>query len=227
MTASIPWSHTPTGCTTIFAPRCILRPRMSCRSMMPSASTPAWGPSSACGMRGKSPLSTASAIRTRIARTSGRWISGTRLSLTKSAKRAGWAAPYAPLIPKGTTVSGGVNWGGGLRGARGGGGGRFPSGGNSEPLALSPAPQDERARQFALETFTRMYGGAAGRDVVKGFLGQTASDALKGADILRTAPAQYTSTVAYADNAIAQNLKSMAQVLCADLSTRIYYTQHA
>ena len=57
-------------------------------------------------------------------------------------------------------------------------------------------------------------------------MGQTATDALKGADILRTAPAQYTSTVAYPNNPVAQNLKSMAQVLFADLGTRIYYTQH-
>ena len=59
-----------------------------------------------------------------------------------------------------------------------------------------------------------------------GFLGQTASDALKGADILRTAPAQYASTVAYANNSVAQSLKSMAQVMFADLGTRIYYTQY-
>ena len=59
-----------------------------------------------------------------------------------------------------------------------------------------------------------------------GFLGQTASDALKGADILRTAPAKYASTVAYANNSVAQSLKSMAQVMFADLGTRIYYTQH-
>jgi uncharacterized protein (DUF1501 family) len=57
-------------------------------------------------------------------------------------------------------------------------------------------------------------------------LGQTATDALKGADILRTAPAQYTSTVTYPNNPVAQNLKSMAQVLFANLGTRIYYTQH-
>jgi uncharacterized protein (DUF1501 family) len=34
------------------------------------------------------------------------------------------------------------------------------------------------------------------------------------------------STVAYAANPVAQNLKSMAQVLFADLGTRIFYTQH-
>jgi uncharacterized protein (DUF1501 family) len=98
--------------------------------------------------------------------------------------------------------------------------------GNLETYGLYPDLQEERSRQFALQTFTKMYGGTAGRDAVMGFLGQTASDALKGADILRTAPAQYASTVAYANNSVAQSLKSMAQVMFADLGTRIYYTQH-
>ena len=58
------------------------------------------------------------------------------------------------------------------------------------------------------------------------FLGQTGTDALRGADILRTAPAKYSSTVEYADNPVAQSLKSVAQVMTADLGTRIYYAQH-
>ena len=58
------------------------------------------------------------------------------------------------------------------------------------------------------------------------FIKQTGSDALKGADILRTAPGQYSSSVEYADNPIAQSMKSIAQVMTADLGTRVYYTQH-
>ena len=57
------------------------------------------------------------------------------------------------------------------------------------------------------------------------YLGQTGRDALKGADILRTAPDKYSSSVEYADNPIAQALKNAAQVMTADLGTRIYYTQ--
>ena len=57
--------------------------------MMPSASIRAWDPSNVCGMRGKSRLSTASAIRAPIAPTSGRWTSGTPLSPRKLGKRAG------------------------------------------------------------------------------------------------------------------------------------------
>jgi uncharacterized protein (DUF1501 family) len=97
--------------------------------------------------------------------------------------------------------------------------------GNLDTYGLFPDLQDQTARQAALETFAKMYGGAAARDMVVEFLGQTGSDALKGADILRTAPAQYSSTVTYPDTALARNLKSMAQVLFANLGTRIYYTQ--
>jgi uncharacterized protein (DUF1501 family) len=130
------------------------------------------------------------------------------------------------LDPKGDNVLTGVNFGRGLPRALGCRGVPVASVGNLETYGLYPDLQDERLRLSALDTFARLYGGAAGRDAVMSFLGQTASDALKGADILRTAPARYASTVTYADNPIAQNLKSMAQVLCADLGTRIYYTQY-
>lgn len=52
------------------------------------------------------------------------------------------------------------------------------------------------------------------------------TDALKGADVLRVAPQRYTSSVTYANTPIAQNMKSIAQVLCADLGTRVYHTVH-
>ena len=58
------------------------------------------------------------------------------------------------------------------------------------------------------------------------YLGRTGLDALKGADILRTAPEKYQSTVEYGDNAIARNLRAISQVLLADLGTRVFYTQH-
>ncbi len=141
--------------------------------------------------------------------------------------KEGWLGrAIRALDPKGDNVLTGINFGRGLPRALGCRGVPVASVGNLETYGLYPDLQEERSRQFALETFTKMYGGAAGKDAVMSFLGQTASEALKGADILRTAPAKYASTVAYANNPVAQNLKSMAQVLCADLGTRIYYTQH-
>jgi uncharacterized protein (DUF1501 family) len=58
------------------------------------------------------------------------------------------------------------------------------------------------------------------------FLGQTGTDALRGADILRTAPEKYSSSIEYADSPIANSMKSVAQVMFADIGTRIFYAQH-
>jgi uncharacterized protein (DUF1501 family) len=141
--------------------------------------------------------------------------------------KEGWLGRVIRTMdPKGDNVLTGINFGRGLPRALGCRGVPVASVGNLETYGLYPDLQEERSRQFALQTFAKMYGGGAGREVVMGFLGQTASDALKGADILRTAPAQYASTVAYANNSVAQSLKSMAQVMFADLGTRIYYTQY-
>ena len=130
------------------------------------------------------------------------------------------------LDPKGENVLIGVNFGRGLPRALGCRGVPVASVGNLETYGLFPDLADERLRMYALEAFAEMYGGDKGRDAVRDYLGQTGNDALKGADILRTAPAVYSSEVEYAATPISQNLKSAAQVLLADLGTRIYYTQH-
>ena len=130
------------------------------------------------------------------------------------------------IDPEGENVLTGVNFGRGLPRALGCRGVPVASVGNLETYGLFPDVQDERLRKYALEAFAKMYGGGKGKDAVMDFLGQTGSDALKGADILRTAPAQYKSSVEYADNPIAQSLRGAAQVMFADLGTRIYYTQH-
>ena len=130
------------------------------------------------------------------------------------------------LDPDGENVLTAVNFGRGLPRALGCRGVPVASVGNLETYGLFPDMEDETLRKFALDTFAKMYGGAKGKDAVMDFLGQTGMDALKGADILRTAPEKYSSNVEYADNPIAQSLRSAAQVMFADLGTRIYYTQH-
>ena len=130
------------------------------------------------------------------------------------------------IDPKGENVLTGVNFGLGLPRALGVRGVPVASVGNLETYGLFPDMKDEALRKFALDTFAKMYGGSAGKDPVMDFLGQTGRDALKGADILRTAPGKYESTVEYAANPIAQSMRSVAQVMFADLGTRIYYTAH-
>ncbi len=141
--------------------------------------------------------------------------------------RDGWLGlTTRELDPKGDNVLTAVNFGRGLPRALSVRGVPVASVGNLETYGLFPDVQDEMMRNFALEAFSQMYGGSQGRDRVMDFLGQTGRDALKGADILRTAPEQYASTVEYAANPIAQSLKNVAQTLFADLGTRIFYTQH-
>ena len=84
----------------------------------------------------------------------------------------------------------------------------------------------EPERSEALDVFSRMYAPTIGSGPVMDYLGQTGLDALKGADILKTAPDKYESTVEYAETSIGTNLQGIAKVLTADLGTRIFYTQH-
>ena len=130
------------------------------------------------------------------------------------------------IDPKGENVLTGVNFGRGLPRALACKDVPVASVANLETYGLLPDIQDKAVRHQALDAFSRMYGGTEGKDAVAQFLGQTGTDALKGADTLRTAAQGYSSSVEYADNPIAQSMRSVAQVMLADLGTRVYYTQH-
>ena len=130
------------------------------------------------------------------------------------------------LDPKADNVLTGVNFGRGLPRALACKDVPVASVANVETYGLLPDIQDEQAKALALKAFSMMYGGTDGKDAVAQFLSQTGMNALKGADILRTAPAKYSSTVEYASTPIAESLKNIAQVICADLGTKVYYAQH-
>ena len=130
------------------------------------------------------------------------------------------------LDPKAENVVTGINFGRGLPRSLSCEGVPVASVGNLETYGLFPDIQDEAARKYALEAFSLMYGVSEGRDVVAQYFGQTGTNALKGADILRTAPRQYSSSVEYGPSPIAQSLRSVVQAMSAGLGTRVYYTQH-
>lgn len=139
----------------------------------------------------------------------------------------GWlGAAIRDLDPRGENVLTGVNFGRGLPRALVCKGVPVASVGNLETYGLLPDIQDQLRRRNALDTFSRLYGPAQAKDSVAQVLAQAGTDALKGADTLRTAPAMYSSSVEYADNPIAQTLKQASQVICAGLGTRICYAQH-
>ncbi|PKB71297.1 MAG: hypothetical protein BZY87_06245 [SAR202 cluster bacterium Io17-Chloro-G6] len=141
--------------------------------------------------------------------------------------REGWLGrAIRDFDPLGENVLTGINFGRGLPRALGCPGVSVTSVGDLATYGLFPDIEDEELRMFTLEAFSKMYGGAAGRDPVMEMLSRTGQDSLQGADILRTAPARYSSSVEYAPDALAQNVKSISQVFHADLGARILYTAH-
>ena len=141
--------------------------------------------------------------------------------------KEGWLGrAIRDIDPQGENVLTGINFGRGLPRALACPGVSVASVGDLDTYGLFPDVQDEERRMFTLEAFSKMYGGAAGRDPVMELLGQTGQDALQGADILRTAPAMYSSSVEYAPDSLAQNVKSISQVFHANVGARVLYTQH-
>ena len=128
------------------------------------------------------------------------------------------------LDPGGENVLTGLNYGRGLPRAMVAQGVPVASVGNIDTYGVLTGIAGEEERAQALEVFSRMYAPAIGTGPVKDYMRETGRAALKGADILKTAPARYSSTVEYANNPIAQGLKGIAQVHLADLGTRIMYT---
>ena len=69
-----------------------------------------------------------------------------------------------------------------------------------------------------------MYSPTVGRGYAIDYIRRTGTDALKGADILSTAPSKYTSKVTYNNTAVGQYMKNIAQTHLADFGTRVLYT---
>jgi uncharacterized protein (DUF1501 family) len=91
---------------------------------------------------------------------------------------------------------------------------------------LLTAIEQKQQRDQMLQRFASMYAPAIGSGPVMDYLGQTGLDALKGADMLRTAPDGYSSGVEYASNPLADKLKDVSKILLAGLGARVFYTEH-
>ena len=128
------------------------------------------------------------------------------------------------LDPNQENVLTGGNFGRGLPRALVAPGIPVASVGNLETYGVLTSIETEEKRSDALDIFSRMYSPAVGREMVMDYLSQTGMDALQGADVLATAPAQYTSSVEYGGSSIAQYMRNIAQVHSAGLGSRILYT---
>ena len=140
----------------------------------------------------------------------------------------GWVAKVIrDLDPSGENVLKGVNFGQGLPRALTMRGVPVTSVNHLETYGVfSSVRSSEQERAQLLESFARMYAPAIGTGPTMEYLGQTGLDALKGADIIRVAPEQYSSTIEYPNSTIAKALKDVAQVHLAGLGTQVFYTSH-
>ena len=98
--------------------------------------------------------------------------------------------------------------------------------GDLDSYGMMTGITEQEQRHEALEIFKDMYGQAIGSGPVMEYMAQTGMDVLKGEDVLKQAPAMYSSDLEYAGNSIAKSLRDVARVHLANLGTRIFYTQH-
>ena len=97
---------------------------------------------------------------------------------------------------------------------------------NLDTYGLLTGIEDARQRSQALEVFKGLYKPQVGAGIVMDYLSQTALNVIRGSDELKKATTGYSSTVEYADNAIARSLRDVARVHLTGLGTRVFYTQH-
>ncbi len=128
------------------------------------------------------------------------------------------------LDPQKENVLTAVNFGRGLPRALAMPGVSVASVGSLETYGVLTGIDGEDQRSQALDIFARMYSPMVGSGVANEYLSQTGLDALKGADILSTAPQVYSSHVEYNGDQFSQWVKNIAQVHLADFGTRILYT---
>lgn len=130
------------------------------------------------------------------------------------------------MHPDGDNVVAAVNFGSGLPRALVAKGAPVASVTDLDTYGLMSHMNEEGQRNEALQAFRDMYTQAIGTGPVMDFLSQTGLDALRGADIISSVTGNYSSDIEYASNSFAKSMKGAAQVLQADIGTRICYAQH-
>ena len=139
----------------------------------------------------------------------------------------GWVGlAVRELDPQADNVLTGVNVGMGLPRAMAVTGVPVTSVGDLEGYGVMNRLEKEALRGKALVAFKNIYDQAIGTGPVSEYIGKTGIDILKGADLLADVADKYESTVEYADNVIAKNLRDVARIHLAGLGTRIFYTAH-
>lgn len=137
----------------------------------------------------------------------------------------GWLGRLIKAIdPNGENVLTGVNFGRGMPRAMAMEGVAVASVGDLNNYGLLTDIEREDQREEALDLFGRMYAPAIGSGVVNDFIRRTGIEAMKGADILTTAPGKYHSEIEYLLGNIGGYLRDMVQVHNAEFGARVLFT---
>ncbi len=137
----------------------------------------------------------------------------------------GWLGRLIKAIdPNGENVLTGVNFGRGMPRAMAMEGVAVASVGDLNSYGLLTDIEREDQREEALDLFGRMYAPAIGRGAVNDFIRRTGIEAMKGADILTTAPGKYHSEIEYLLGNIGGYLRDMVQVHNAEFGARVLFT---
>ena len=137
----------------------------------------------------------------------------------------GWLGRVIKEIdPKAENVLTGVNFGRGLPRALAKAGVPVASVGDLETYGLLTGIEGQDQRSQALEVFAQMYGPAVGSGYTLDYIRATGVYALRGADVLATAPGKYKSTVTYTKSVVGQYMRNIVQTYLAGFGTRILYT---
>ena len=137
----------------------------------------------------------------------------------------GWLGRTIKAIdPNAENVLTGVNFGRGLPRSLAMEGVPVASVGDLSKYGLLTDIEREEDRTEALDLFGRMYAPVIGRGQANDFIRRTGIEALKGADILSTAPGMYHSEVEYLYGNIGGYLRDMVQVHNADFGSRVLFT---
>ncbi len=137
----------------------------------------------------------------------------------------GWLGRAVQAIdPNGENVLTGVNFGRGMARAMAMEGVAVASVGDLDNYGLLTNIEQEQERDRALERFSRLYGPVIGSGGANDVIRRTGIAAMKGADILTTAPDKYHSDVEYNLGIIGSNMRDMVQIHNAEFGTRVMFT---
>lgn len=146
---------------------------------------------------------------------------------TEKIGEEGWLGrAIRQLDPKGENPVTAVNVGQGLPRALVAPGASVASVADLNSYGMLTAIEEQDKRDRMLERFKRMYAPAVGQGPVMDYLGQTGLDALRGADMLKSAPEMYNSQVEHSNSPLAKKMKDISMIHQAGLGTRILYTEH-